>query len=224
MASGVLLAAILFALLARPSHSSMDFDLIWRILQLQAEEQRPLGARISVALALLLLVPVLLPILPPVFNRVVHHMSLPFRQKDTPAPTIPWLSLLEGLILTAGGWLLLGASFGLVLAAGHDLPLGEPGSLAFLGQLPAIMGVAYVAGFVILLTPGGLGVREFMLTLFLTPELETLLRLPHDEARALAVQAVIILRLVWTAAELAMAAVVYWLRSPPSASSPTTEN
>ena len=66
------------------------------------------------------------------------------------------------------GWLFLGA--GLVAAlwgVGSDFSPSWQG----LGRLTAGMAVAYVAGFVILVAPSGLGVREFFLMLFLVPEL-----------------------------------------------------
>jgi uncharacterized membrane protein YbhN (UPF0104 family) len=69
-----------------------------------------------------------------------------------------------------------------------------------------MMALAYVAGFLAIIMPGGVGVREFVLTLFLAPELTT-----TDEPRALAAVAVLLLRVVWTATELVLAAVVYWL-------------
>jgi len=54
------------------------------------------------------------------------------------------------------------------------------------------------------ITPSGLGVREFFLTLFLVN--------PHEgRPRASILLAVLLLRLVWTAAELVTAGIVYWL-------------
>jgi uncharacterized membrane protein YbhN (UPF0104 family) len=81
--------------------------------------------------------------------------------------------------------------------------------LPTLGRLSAAMGLSYVIGFVILVAPGGLGVREFFLTLFLTPELASLPGMDPAAARGTAVLAVLVLRLVWTASELIVAALVY---------------
>jgi uncharacterized membrane protein YbhN (UPF0104 family) len=72
------------------------------------------------------------------------------------------------------------------------------------GLFTAYMGLAYVAGFVILVVPSGLGVREFFLTLFLVNPQE-------GRSRASILLAVLLLRLVWTAAELVTAGIVYWL-------------
>jgi hypothetical protein len=201
MASGLIVAAILFAVFPLAADVGLNLGPLQQLAAHAVIERN-----IPVVLALLLLMPVLTPLLPPVFNRVVHRVSLPFREKDTPAPAIPWSSLLEGLLLTACGWLLLGLSLAAVLFAGGDLALHES-LLVVLGRLTAILGLAYVAGFLSLLPGAGLGSREFVLILFLTPELKQLL--PADAVGA-ATQTAIILRLVWTTAELLLVSVVYW--------------
>jgi uncharacterized membrane protein YbhN (UPF0104 family) len=213
MSSAVLLAALLFAALAPPPPAGLDLDYLKRIVLLQGDESNVVDRDTSVALSLLLLLPVGLPVVPPIFNRLVHHLSLPFRDKDTPAPAIPWSAYFEGLAVTGWGWVLQAGSLAVVVFAGMGtLPPEVP--WAFLGRVVAIMGASYVAGFVIML-PSGLGVREYFLTLFLVPELQHLLGLAHDDARAQALQAVIVLRLVWTAAEMVIASVVYWFRPTP---------
>src|SRR5205807_10450340 len=82
----------------------------------------------------------------------------------------------------------------------------------------AFMALAYVAGFVILIVPSGLGVREYLLTLVLVSELEQLSSAPAGETRAIAVLTVLLLRLTWTIAELAVVAVVFRLPSPAGTS------
>lgn len=70
----------------------------------------------------------------------------------------------------------------------------------------ADLALAYVAGFVILIVPGGLGVREFFLILLLVD--------PHSgRPRGEIIVLVVMLRLAWTLAELLAASVVYWLPS-----------
>jgi hypothetical protein len=76
------------------------------------------------------------------------------------------------------------------------------------------MGIAYVLGFVALIMPAGLVVRELFLGLFLAPELMLLLRLDEQQARETVVAAVVVLRVTWTIAELLLAAVVWWLPIP----------
>src|SRR5262249_32824022 len=85
LSSAVLRAAVLSAARAPPSPAGFDFDSLKRIV-LQSDEARAVDRNTSVALSLLLLLPVGLPVVPPIFNRMVHHLSLPFRSKDTPAP------------------------------------------------------------------------------------------------------------------------------------------
>ena len=73
----------------------------------------------------------------------------------------------------------------------------RPSVPAWLGTVPFL---AYVAGFLTLPAPGGLGVREALLQPFVARELEA--SLSSDRAEAEAVIVVLALRLVWTAAEL----------------------
>jgi uncharacterized membrane protein YbhN (UPF0104 family) len=220
MSSAVLLAAALFAALSPATRAGIDLDYLKGIVWDQADEANVIDRNTSVALSLLLWLPVGIPVLPPVFNRLVHHLSLPFRSKDTPPPAIPWPAYFEGLAVTGWGWVLQGLSLAVVLHAAAGTPWH---ALAFQARVVAIMGVSYVAGFVIMV-PSGLGVREFFLTLFLTPELEHLHQLSHGDARGQAFQAVIVLRVVWTAAEMVIAAVVYWFRPVPPDPQRTTDN
>ena len=92
------------------------------------------------------------------------------------------------------------------------LPEPPPWSGDAWGLLTGVIGVAYVSGFVILVAPSGLGVRELMLTLFLVP----LFQIGHAEAEA----SVVALRLAWTASEVVMIALVWKLPAlrslPPS--------
>lgn len=212
MTTGVLLAAILLFLLAPDTGDFLGWYDLGRLLTLQAPEPVALNRWTLVLLALFLLVPVALPVLPPLFNRLAHRLSLPFRDRDEPLPKLHLPALLEGLALTAVGWSLLGASLwaGLRATAGDTLPW----SWELWGRATAFLGVAYVAGFVLLLFPGGLGIREIFLTVFLVPEMAQALALSDVDARVTVVQAVLVLRLVWTVAELLMAGIVFWLPAP----------
>ncbi len=78
--------------------------------------------------------------------------------------------------------------------------LSPDGSTPGLVRSTTVLAVAQVAGFVAS-TPGGLGVRELLLQQMLAPYTG------DREAVVLAV----LLRLLWTVAELVMAAVVWWL-------------
>ena len=195
--------------------AKLDFDALNStlryLMQLQVPPGGAPGGKIDVILSLLLFVPLGAVIVPPVFNHVVHHLSLPFREKDSALPRIRFAYMVEGLLIISLGWLLLGLSMGATL---HGILGAElTWSPEFLARLAAIMGLSYVAGFVILFAPSGLGVREFFLTLFLTPELVRLCSMDEDQGRGSAVLAVLVLRLVWTAAELVLVGLLYWL--PP---------
>src|SRR5207253_7715251 len=75
----------------------------------------------------------------------------------------------------------------------------------------AFVALAYVSGFIILFLPSGLGAREAMLVLLLVPDISQRLGLMAEDARPLATLAVVLLRLVWTAAEVIIVAFLYWL-------------
>lgn len=120
---------------------------------------------------------------------------------------LPWTHLLGGAAILSCGWICLALSL-VVLVAGM-----EPG-LAFDLILPALAWVplANVGGFVAS-TPGGLGVREYLIEQALLPQL----------GAKQAILAALLLRVVWTVAE-AGAALVLWLGWRDSAhqqSSPT---
>lgn len=201
MAGGVLVAALLFAVLGTDAGAGLNAETLKHLLWMEQVGEGGVQRSVVVALSALLFVAFLIPLHPPIFNRLAHRLSLPFRERDAEQlPRIRFVYLLEGLAWTAAGWLLLGASFAAALRGivGADWPLFDVRT----ARLPAIMGLSYVIGFVVLIAPGGLGVREFLLTLLLTPELVGLDGMEARDARATVVLSVLVLRLVWTAAEL----------------------
>ena len=86
-----------------------------------------------------------------------------------------------------------------------------PGYLADLASIA----LAYVVGFVVP-TPGGLGGREFVLQKALALRFEHAFTMPMDQALGLSVIVALVLRLVWTAAEVVIGVPLYlWKpRSP----------
>jgi hypothetical protein len=215
MTGGALLAALWFAWQAPDLHvppAGQDFR---RLFTAQSTPDASLlDAKVLLYLAVVLVLAVGWPIVPPVFNWLVNRIALPFREADAaPLPRFRPTALVYGLVLSSGSWLLMGASLGAALQA----VLAEPAAwtLQTWGRYTAFVGLAYVAGFVIVLVPSGLGVREFLLLLMLVPEIRALPGVSETEGRALTVLAVVLLRLVWTAAEVVAVAVLYWL--PPSA-------
>jgi len=212
MSAGALLAAILFGLQAGDLSSPADwhvFRRIWQIFQGGEAEAARVDPHALSLLALLLVLAIGIPSLPPVFNRLVQRLTLPFRQEESGAvPTPRVTSTLEGLALTPGCWLLMGASLWAALQAAG---VGAIWSWENWSRYTAFLALAYVSGFVIVFLPSGLGAREALLVLVLVPDIGQRLRLGAEEARPLATLTVLLLRLVWTAAELVTVAALYWL-------------
>jgi len=126
---------------------------------------------------------------PPVFERLTRLISVPFPGVGPDVwPAIPARLQLEGLAWTALGWLFLGASQIAVLYGVGYRDLSPE-------MFPAVIGsvaLATVAGFVVPISPGGLGVREWVLWTSLGATLD----------HGWAVVASLTLRLVWIGAEL----------------------
>jgi hypothetical protein len=201
MAAGVLVAAVLFAVLGADAGAGLNTETLRHLLWLEQPGEGGLQRPVVVLLSALLFVAIVVPLHPAIFNRLAHRLSLPFRERDAAQlPRIRLAYLLEGLAFASVGWLLLGISFAAALrgVVGDEWPWLDVRT----ARLPAIMGLSYVIGFVVVIAPGGLGVREFLLTLLLTPELVGVRDMGPDQARATVVLAVLVLRLVWTAAEL----------------------
>ncbi len=136
------------------------------------------------------------PILPGVFNRLVRRLSARFTAGQ-PLPRLPAAALPVGLAITACGWALLGASLYAVVRAVRPGPWNAAECL----DCVAVSALSYVAGF-LLQMPGGVGVREVILQQFLARQL-------HDGTRAVVVA--LLVRVLWTGAELVAAGALFWL-------------
>jgi hypothetical protein len=214
MASGALLGAALYFFLAPDLTAYPAWTTFKSLLMLQDPGPLVQDRKLLTAFSLALLAVVGAPVLPFVFNRIVRRVALPFQKKDNfkQPPAIDWRALGEGLVLTGFGWLLLGASLWAVLQA-LEPTMPEFQWLPVAGY-SAALAVAYVAGFVIILVPSGLGVREFFLKILLVQQLAGQWDMPETETRALAVLAVLLLRITWTAAEIIIVSILYWLPGP----------
>lgn len=150
------------------------------------------------------------PVWPTLFPRLAGLIRRPLRSVGADAlPRLSVALLLEGLAWTTLGWVLLGLSQVATIAA-----LGGLGGATVLGPQfwPAVVAsvaLATVAGFAVPIAPGGLGVREWVLWTTLAAALD----------EDLAVVAASLLRLVWVAGEVAVAAGLILIR-PRSGRSP----
>ncbi len=175
--------------------------LVW-----QAEQSQ---GRLWQALGLLALAGI--PLLPGVFNRLVQPLAGRFLSSKTSWPRPGTGDLLLGLGLMTVCWTLFGASLAAVLQALQ--PERWSISPAEVCRCTAYVAVSYVAGFVAA-TPGGLGVRELLLHEMLTPQLG-----PRS------VVVVLLLRVLWTVAELGMAGLLYLTVNPlPAADNKKAED
>lgn len=203
MAAGVLVAAVLFTVLGTgvaPVGDELSIETLRHLLLREQPGESGVPWLAAVLVSALMFGAFLVPLHPAIFNRLARRMVGSLADASGWYPRIRLVYLLEGLALAAVGWLFLGASFAAALRGilGVDWPLFDVRT----ARLPAIMGLSYVIGFVVVIAPGGLGVREFLLTLLLTPELVGVQGMGNEDARATVVLAVLVLRLVWTAAEL----------------------
>lgn len=165
----------------------------------------------TTALVAMAALPVGLGVLNKLAARVVAKRRGP-DARPLPAPSV--LLLAQGLVHGAVGHCLLGLSLGLaVMSVVPDAP-------GVAETYPIDLGanaIAYVAGFLVVVTPGGLGSREFVLSAALAPRFVA--ALGENDARALAVVVALLLRLTWTAAEVVLASVLYFIH-PPAAPIP----
>ena len=105
-------------------------------------------------------------------------------------------------------WIMYGLSLGLTLKAlGVDMAM----DLSMLPNLVAGVSLATVAGFLVLVLPGGLGAREFVLIAVLAPALASHSQDPSGISPELAaVLGAGLLRLIWLITEAVIAG-VFWL-------------
>jgi uncharacterized membrane protein YbhN (UPF0104 family) len=198
MASGGLIAAAGFTRSVGPNIA--EFALPFLGLVKPPIYRVALWCSLGLGLAFLVLA------IPQVFGKIAGLLSLPIPGMGPDAlPRFTARLLIQGLLYSAAGWILLGLSQIAVIRA-FDASAGD--RLLTSGDGPVVIAsvaLATVAGFAVAVLPGGLGVREGVLMSALAP-------LIGSDA---AVVASLSLRLVWVAAELAAAAVVSpWNRRP----------
>jgi hypothetical protein len=224
MAAGALLSVVIFGLQATNDSVLVDWQALRQLLTLQPSASPVFDHKAVAVLAVLMLLVVGIPILPAVFNRLVKRLVPKWAEvDDAPVPRIQLTTVVQGLALGSGCWILFGASLWAVVRAlvGESLSL----TLDVWEHFTAYIALAYVAGFLIIIVPSGLGVREFFLTLFLVPEMLHLeAGSDIDSARRTALLAVVVLRLVWTALELVVVGFFYLLPTSVLASAGQDSN
>ena len=146
-----------------------------------------------------------LPTFPPLFRRLARLAGVGRSRPDVAQrmDRLDGRTLLLGWFLMTVCWALLGLSYWATLQA-----MGIPG-LDPIGQLPrytAAVALAMVAGFLLLVSPGGIGVREAALAALMIPYLTTFV---PEHAELVAWASAAVLRLVWLGAELAISAILY---------------
>jgi uncharacterized membrane protein YbhN (UPF0104 family) len=190
MAAGALVAASVFVVLP-PEVPLLEWNPLWT--------------------GVLLLGLCGVPLLPGVFNRLVGRLAERFRQVDDfRLPQLRLGTLGLGLLATSVGWGLLGLSTWMMWQA----VLPEPPELtaATWARFSAAVGLAYVAGFLALVVPSGVGVREYFL----------LHLLGFTGPETFVAAAVLLLRVVWTSAELLTAGMLLCCKPTIPSLSPDT--
>ena len=146
---------------------------------------------------------------------VLNHLAtwVVNRRRGPDAPPIPtpsiWL-LMQGLLHGVCGYGLL--ALGLGLAVRGVIPDAPVWTLAAYTADIASVGLSYIAGFVFVFAPGGIGARELVMQLALTPQFAPAY---GEQAAGLAIIVALTLRLTWTAAEVVIGVPLYLLRPTP---------
>ena len=216
MGSGALLAAGIYSVLtwqAPPVGAGEAWEQAWTAVVRGTEPEGGFASRALRIVAVALAVGVLWPTAPPIFNRLADRLSLPFRDPTTVLPRLRAWHLIFGLLIGTTGWVLLGLALACSL---HGAAVGLAWDAATLARLTGILAVGYVAGFVVLVSPGGLGARELFLTWLLAPEVAAAQDLPYKLASGKVALVVLLMRLAWTVAEVVAAAALFRVRGRPA--------
>jgi glycosyltransferase 2 family protein len=157
-----------------------------------------------------LLAAVVIVFLPGVSLAVGRRLGERFELTDGyQCPKFDYGSLFEGLVIATMVWMAFGLSlWAIVQALGTGAP---PLTASVWFRYSAIVATANAAGFVVVVVPAGLGVREWICNQFLGPELTSCGVMPVAPVTAMIV---LMLRLISIGAEMVLAAVVYLLPGP----------
>ena len=183
MAAGALIGTLLIPFLAPEQQGLQGYSVLW--------------------IAPFAMAPIGLVGLNRFVNRVNRWRRGP-HAKQLPRVKLHWVVL--GMLQNSIGWLCMGLSLWLTVEA--VIPASNGLTLEKYAHFTSINAIAYVVGFVALFMPAGAGIRELALQILLAQEFRS--EMSDGAAQGLAAVVAILLRLVWTVAELAMAAILYY--------------
>lgn len=148
---------------------------------------------------------VTLPTLPPFFRPILRFIARKGGRQDVlmAVEKLGFVRLAQGWLAMLLLWIMFGLSLGLTLKA-----LGVAGALevSMIPNLVAGVSLATVAGFIVLILPGGLGAREFVLIAVLTPALSgQMIGSSTMSVELSAVLAAGLLRIIWLLTETVVA-------------------
>jgi uncharacterized membrane protein YbhN (UPF0104 family) len=154
-----------------------------------------------------------LPTLPPIFRRLALRLGVARGDSEIAQKLkgINYRLMAFGWMAVAAGWLLLAFSLWAVMRA---LGIEDLQPIAHLPYYTAAVTLSVVAGFLSLI-PGGVLVREMILTAILGEMyFRQVVQIPLASGTALGVA--VVLRLVWLAAEVFLALLLYFVIRPVS--------
>jgi uncharacterized membrane protein YbhN (UPF0104 family) len=147
-------------------------------------------------------------LLPAVFNRLVRRVSAKWAETEAVSlPRVRSSTLGAGLVVTGCGWGLQGVSLLILLQA--LCPQTLSWSWETWSKCTGFLALATLVGFLVVVVPSGLGVRELLLQRLLAADLTPMLG--AEQALSLSVVVVLLLRLIWTTAEVTAAGLLYWM-------------
>ncbi len=173
-------------------------------------QQNPHLTILSLGCAILALIP----LIPPVFTRLLKVLKVVKDQDDVNLSSFTYKRLLCGCLLMCPVWALLGLSLWSLISG---IGITTPPLMENLLDYIMVVALSMTLGFVVIISPGGIGVREFVLTSFLTPLFVKFLELPENanytlEPQTIAALVAISQRVLTIIAEAAVAFSLVFLR------------
>ena len=136
-------------------------------------------------------------VIPFVFTRLVRVIGVPLRKKGNElARPIRYGTLVKALYMQTAGWILLGLSLAAAAAGIGQHQWSAAGILLAIGSCA----LAVSGGFVAIVVPAGIGVREWILIQTLSPVM----------GPGVAALTAVAMRLIQVVTELAISGILYW--------------